>query len=158
FSETTASSLIEGALWIASDAYPGLDRTLQYRRLDELAGPLIDERVGELTASAQALALGAHLNRDCGFRGKQGDYYDPDNSFINVVLERRLGIPISLAVVYIEVARRAGVRASGVGFPGHFLVRIEDEHESVMLDPFSSRSLSRPELRELLSAASHGRL
>ncbi len=152
------SGLLEGALWIASDAYPGLDAALQRRRVDELAAPLIAHRVGGLSATAQAVALAAHLNGDCGFRGNRADYYAPENSFINIVLERRLGIPISLAVVYIEVATRAGVRASGVGFPGHFLVRIEDEHEVVIVDPFSSRALDREELAELLAVATDGRL
>ena len=150
--------LLEGALWIASDAYPGLDHELQRKRIDELAAPLIAQGVDKLDAPAQAIALAVHLRNDCGFRGNHEDYYTPENSFINRVLERKLGIPISLAVVYVEVAQRAGVRAAGVGFPGHFLVRVEDDESVVIVDPFSSRSLQRTELEELLTAATGGRL
>lgn len=150
--------LLEGALEIAADAYPGLDRDLQRRRIDALAEPLIEQDVGTLGATAQAMALAAHLRHDCGFRGNEMDYYCPENSFINRVLDTRLGIPISLAVVYIEVAARVGVRASGVGFPGHFLVRIEDGVDVVLLDPFSSRALSRTDLEALLASATAGKL
>ena len=150
--------LLEGALEIAADAYPGLDRDLQRRRIDELAEPLLQQDVSTLSAPAQAMALAAHLRHDCGFRGNETDYYRPDNSFINRVLDTRLGIPISLAVIYIEVATRAGVRASGVGFPGHFLVRIEDAVDVVLVDPFSSRALSRTDLEALLAAATAGKL
>lgn len=150
--------LLDGALEIAADAYPGLDRELQRLRIDALAEPLLRQEVGALKASAQAMALAAHLRHDCGFRGNETDYYCPENSFINRVLDRRLGIPISLAVVYIEVATRAGVRATGVGFPGHFLVRIEDADEVVLLDPFSSRALARADLEALLASATAGKL
>lgn len=150
--------LLEGALKIASDAYPSLDAALQHRRIDELAKPLIDQGVADLAAPAQAIALAAHLRYDCGFRGNEADYYCAENSFINCVLERRLGIPISLAVVYIEVATRAGVQACGVSFPGHFLVRIEDAEEMVIVDPFSSHTMDRGDLERLLASASRGKL
>jgi len=150
--------LLDGALEIAADAYPGLDRELQRRRIDALAEPLLQQKVGTLGASAQAVALAAHLRHDCGFRGNETDYYCPENSFINRVLDTRLGIPISLAVVYIEVATRAGVRAAGVGFPGHFLVRIEDADDVVLIDPFSSRPLTRADLEALLASATAGKL
>jgi len=152
------AGLLEGALEIAGDAYPALDRELQRRRFDELAEPLLRQDVAALNAPAQALALAAHLRYDCGFRGNETDYYCPENSFINRVLDTRLGIPISLAVVYIEVASRAGVRACGVGFPGHFLVRIEDEVDVVLVDPFSSKALARADLEGLLASATAGKL
>lgn len=150
-------SLLEGALWIAKDAYPDLDWASQRRRLDELAVPLVRAELEGIAAPAQAVALAAYLSSDCGFRGNSEDYYAPENSFINRVLERRLGIPISLAVVYIEVARRAGVEASGVGFPGHFLVRIQDADNHIIVDPFSNRILDRSELERLCNIATHGR-
>jgi regulator of sirC expression with transglutaminase-like and TPR domain len=153
--------LLDGALLIAKDAYPNIDLDAERQRLDELAAPLIAQEVGMLDARAQVVALGAHLNGDCGFRGNQDDYYNPDNSFLNVVLERRVGIPISLAVIYIEVARRSGIHASGVGFPGHFLVRVEDVNgfgDPVIVDPFTGRALNRRELKRLLSLASNDRL
>lgn len=156
--DAVADELLEGALKIASDAYPSLDLGLQRRRIDELARPLIEQRVADLAAPAQAIALAAHLRYDCGFRGNETDYYCAENSFINCVLDRRLGIPISLAVVYIEVASRAGVKASGVSFPGHFLVRIEDADRMVIVDPFSSRTMDRSDLEGLLATATNGKL
>lgn len=150
-------SLLDGALWIAKDAYPELDWATQQQLLDELAVPLKAAELDSIEAPAQAIALAAYLSSDCGFRGNSEDYYAPENSFINRVLERRLGIPISLAVIYIEVAKRAGVVASGVGFPGHFLVRIQDSESHVIVDPFSNRILDRPELERLCQVATHGR-
>ena len=150
--------LLDGALLIARDAYPGLDADRERERFEQLAAPLLRHGVGSLDAPAQVFALGAYLSGDCGFRGNEDDYYDPDNSFLNVVLDRRLGIPISLAVVYLEVARRAGIQASGVGFPGHFLVRVDDDEQTVIIDPFSGQALGRPELKQLLAAATNSRM
>ena len=152
------AALFEGALFIARDAYPGLDFAEQYRRIDELAAPLLRQNVRDLGAWRQAEALTSHLSARAGFRGNQEDYYAPENSHVNRVLERRLGIPISLAVVYIAVAQKAGIKAVGVGFPGHFLLRVEDREERVLIDPFSGRLLARPELVALLDASSRGRL
>lgn len=129
--------LLTGAILIAADAYPGLDGASVVRTLDELAEPLLRRRVADLPGRAQARALSDYLGLACGFRGNAEDYYEPKNSFLNDVLTRRVGIPISLSVVYVEVARRAGVPASGVGFPGHFLVRVEDADRPVVLDPFN---------------------
>lgn len=128
--------LVTGALLIARDAYPALDLDQERRRLDELAKPLLGLGLERRPAAVQARALADHLHVVYGLRGNAENYHDPDNSFLNVVLERRLGIPISLAVVYMAVAERVGVRARGVGFPGHFLVRIDDDCTTVLLDPF----------------------
>jgi regulator of sirC expression with transglutaminase-like and TPR domain len=81
-------------------------------------------------------ALNALLFREEGFRGNSDDYYDPRNSFLNEVLDRRTGIPLTLSAVYIEVARRAGVEVHGVGLPGHFVVRAPGPGHGVLLDPF----------------------
>jgi regulator of sirC expression with transglutaminase-like and TPR domain len=92
---------------------------------------------------------------DHGFHGNQADYYDPRNSFLNDVLERRTGIPITLATVYVEVGRRAGFAVRGVGFPAHFLARYED----VLFDPFNEgRILSEHDCRRLLAEASRGKM
>jgi regulator of sirC expression with transglutaminase-like and TPR domain len=151
-------SLLDGALWIASDAYPALDWAAQRRLLHELATPLVQHDLGAIPAAAQAMALAAYLSSDCGFRGNSDDYYHPDNSYINRVLDKRLGIPISLAVVYIEVGRRVGVRAAGVGFPGHFLVRVQDDENHVIVDPFANRILESIQLERLCEVATHGKL
>ena len=128
--------LLDGALFIASDARPGLDRAAVLAALDALAEPLLGGRLADLPAPLQARALADHLFVREGFHGNNGDYYDPKNSFLDEVIARRTGIPISLSVVYVEVARRVGVWASPVGFPGHFLVRVEDDDRRVVVDPF----------------------
>ncbi len=141
---------LTGALLIAKDEYPSLDLAFERRRLDEIAAPL--SGLGDREAAEQATTLAERLFGDCGFRGNADDYYDPRNSFMNAVLDRRLGIPITLSLVYTEVAKRAGVHASGVGFPGHFLVRIEtDSGEPLMIDPFGGgRVVGRGTLDSLL--------
>jgi regulator of sirC expression with transglutaminase-like and TPR domain len=89
---------------------------------------------------------------ELGFHGNTADYYDPRNSFLHEVLERRTGIPITLSVLYMEVARRIGVRIVGVGFPGHFLVRAVEGDRAVVIDPFHRGAvLGRDELAELLA-------
>lgn len=128
--------LLEGALLIAADARPGLDRSSVVRQLDELAGPLQALDVAQLPPRAQARALADQLFVRAGFHGNTADYQDPKNSFVDEVLARRTGIPISLALVYLEVARRAGVRAVPVGFPGHFLVALDLYEERLAIDPF----------------------
>ncbi|MFO0584330.1 MAG: transglutaminase-like domain-containing protein [Anaeromyxobacter sp.] len=113
--------LDEAALAIAAEDDPALEPEVYLTRLDSLA-----ERVRERAPSGAASTLRVLrevLHAEEGFRGNDVDYYDPKNSFLNQVLDRRLGIPISLSVVWIEVARRAGLRLQGVGFPGHFLVK-----------------------------------
>jgi len=93
-----------------------------------------------------------HLFEDKGYAGNEADYYDPKNSLLSDVLARRRGIPISLALVYTEVAARAGVQARGVAFPGHFLVRIDDARgDTAFIDPFfGGKTLNEKDLEELL--------
>jgi regulator of sirC expression with transglutaminase-like and TPR domain len=114
-----------GAALIARDVHAGLDAQGIVATLDEMAAPLVAEGLGRAGAEHQAARLAAHVYGKLGFHGNEKDYYDPRNSLLSDVLARRMGIPITLAIVYCEIARRAGVPANGVGFPGHFLVRIE---------------------------------
>ncbi|MGE0321297.1 MAG: SirB1 family protein [Polyangiaceae bacterium] len=127
--------LLTGALLIARDARPTLDFAVVEAQLEELSLPLTAFANARLSDQAEALAL--ELSERFGLSGNKVDYYDPDNSFIDQVLARRVGIPISLSLVYVEVAQRAGLRASGVGFPGHFLVRLDGDEEHLILDPFA---------------------
>lgn len=144
--------LLEAAAAVARIEYPGLQVARLRARFDEIAAPLAPLGLARLPALAQARALADHLHGVNGFRGNAGSYFDPANSCINVVLERRLGIPITLALVYVEVARRLGVSARGVGFPGHFLVRVDDRRDSVILDPFfGGEVLDRVALTNLLA-------
>jgi regulator of sirC expression with transglutaminase-like and TPR domain len=143
--------LLQGALLIASDARPGLDPAAVVTQLEQLAEPLVSMGLARLPAAAQAQALARQLFELSQFHGNTSDYYDPKNSFLDEVLARRTGIPISLAVLYVEVARRAGVRASPVGFPGHFLARIDDGASRLVVDPFNAGvALDDAALEELL--------
>lgn len=137
------------ALLVARDANPGLDIDAQLAALDELAAPL--EGLGAVTRDPrdQAAALAAHLHGTLGFYGNESAYYDVRNSYLDEVLRRRTGIPITLCVVYAAVGRRAGVAVDGVGFPGHFLARVGGP-EGVLVDPFhQGESLEEPALRRL---------
>jgi regulator of sirC expression with transglutaminase-like and TPR domain len=154
--------LLTGALLIARDAHPGLDLGLQAARLDALAEPLAGRGIANLPPTVQARVLSDYLYVVCGFHGARTDFYEPRNSFLNEVLDRKTGIPITLAVVYIEVARRVGVDALGVGFPGHFLVRLGARdsgpsgtlNEPVLVDPFhQGRLLDTSALERLLQQA-----
>jgi regulator of sirC expression with transglutaminase-like and TPR domain len=146
-----------GAALIARDAYATLDVGRLLARFDVLAAPLAGRDLGSLRPEAQAEAVSEHLYEALGFRGNESDYYDPRNSLLPDVLERKLGIPITLALVYCEVARRVGVRARGVSFPGHFLVRVdarEREDAPVAVDPFfGGRRLDETGLKKLLERA-----
>lgn len=134
--------LVVGALLIARDAYPRLDVARQVARIAELVPPGMGEAARGRSAVEQAEWMGEHLYRRCGFRGNDQDYYDPRNSYLNDVVERRLGIPITLGVIYLSAARGAGLRAAGVNFPGHFLIRIDaGKDDVVFVDPFHGGGL-----------------
>jgi regulator of sirC expression with transglutaminase-like and TPR domain len=137
------------ALHIARDAYPYVNVPAHLQQLDELADEVAARRPG-LDATQRYEALRDVLVHEHEFFGNQRDYFDPDNSYLNRVLERRLGIPLSLSVIWLEVARRLKWPVAGVGFPGHFLVRFDDPERLVLADPFSGgRSLSLDDCRKL---------
>lgn len=140
------------ALWIARDAHPQLVPSQVIASLDALAEDFEVEEVDDLDPHEQATALVHHLSIRHGFRGNPRDYYDPENSYLDSVLRRKLGIPITLAVVYVALGERVQVPIAPIGFPGHFLVRV-GEPQGVYVDPFEGRILGRPELELLLSRA-----
>lgn len=117
-----------GAALVARDAYDDLDVPALLAELASFGEPLVGAGVDRLPLRAQAEAVSERFVA-LGFRGNTEDYYDPKNSLLSDVVERRLGIPITLSVVWCEIARRAGVNARGIAFPGHFLVRV-DQHRS----------------------------
>jgi regulator of sirC expression with transglutaminase-like and TPR domain len=128
--------LAAAALEIAAEEYPQLVPGPYLQRLDLLAERVRD-RLGDETAPLIVLQeLNRVLFEEERFRGNAEAYYDPRNSFLNDVLDRRVGIPITLSLVYLEVGWRLGLPLTGVGFPGHFLVRYEGEVVRVLLDPF----------------------
>ena len=130
------TDLARAALTIARIGYPDLDPAPSLRRLDELADAVRPRLVPGASPAISVTELVHHLFEQCRFRGNQDDYYDPRNSYLNDVLERRTGIPITLSVVMIEVGARLGIPLEGVGFPGHFLVRVAGSQPPVLLDAF----------------------
>lgn len=146
------AAIEEVALAIAEDAYPGLRTETYLSRLDELAAPLAIRLEG-LEGAERLEVFIAYVYDELGFLGNTEDYYDPRNSYLNEVLDRRLGIPISLAVVLIALGRRAGLQVEGVGFPGHFIVRVGGEG-GLYLDPFTDgQVLEREDLLEIARRA-----
>ncbi len=133
--------LAEAALWIAKDEYPDLDVGAYLARLDDLAEHAAWKAPRTLPAAERIERLNRFLFEEVAFRGNQDDYGDPRNSFLNEVLDRRTGIPISLSVVYADVGRRIGLDMVGVGFPGHFLVKLQGAPE-LLVDPFFGRTIS----------------
>lgn len=147
------------ALLLARAEYPELDLNAEMARLDELArqaAPFVREG---LPAAVRVDGLRAFLGGICGFHGNENDYYDPTNSFLNRVLDRRLGIPISLSVLYMEIGRRLGVTLCGVGLPGHFLVKYQDRKQRLFLDPFhGGRALTPDGCREIVERRYEGQV
>lgn len=147
-------SLAEGALWIAASEYPGLVIDDYLARLHEMAAKLRSRLRADVATAEKLLALNHYLFDELGFSGNNEDFYDPRNSFLNEVIERRVGIPITLGVIYIEIGRRIGLGLHGVSFPGHFLVKCALRDGMVVLDPYSrGLSLSADELQQRLRAA-----
>jgi regulator of sirC expression with transglutaminase-like and TPR domain len=140
------------AIWIARDAHPQLAPAQLLGELDALAADFGRDGIGELDQHAQAAALIQHLAAHHGFEGNRENYEDAENSYLDSVLKRRVGIPISLSVVYMAVARRVGVPILPIGFPGHFLVRV-GAPAGVLVDAFDGRILAPDELGPLLARA-----
>jgi regulator of sirC expression with transglutaminase-like and TPR domain len=132
-----AIDLPRGALLISALFRPDLDPGLHLRRLESLSIAAVSNVPRDLALPERVRRLNRFLFDQEGFSGNFDDFYDPRNSFLDQVLERRTGIPISLALVYVEVARQVGIPAAGVGFPGHFLVRVGEGDTLLILDPFS---------------------
>lgn len=129
--------LAEAALLVATHACPGLDVPRYLARIEELGATLRSRVAADADVSRRIAALNQYLFGDLGFAANTEDYYDPRNSFLHDVLERRVGIPITLSVLYMEVGRRIGLPLQGVSFPGHFLVKCAVNDGMVVLDPYS---------------------
>ncbi|MEP6906382.1 MAG: SirB1 family protein [Pseudoxanthomonas sp.] len=141
--------LLETALLIARDEYPALDADLYDTLVQSHAEHLRPEIEAIEAWPLKMAAINRHLFDELGYTGNHDEYYDPRNSYLNEVFERRLGNPITLAMVQMEVARRLGVPLDGVSFPGHFLVRLPVDDGILVMDPFNGgRPLGADELRE----------
>ena len=142
--------LLEAAVCLAQDEYPDLDVQQVLGEVDQLLARL-KLRIPPDAGPLQKLrAVNQFFFRDLSFAGNVNHYYDPDNSYVSVILHTRRAIPISLAVVWLELAQGLGLAARGVGFPGHFMLKVNLPNGQVVIDPLDGQSLSREELAERL--------
>ena len=143
--------LLEAAASIAQDEYPDLDVQEVLGEVDVLLSRLRRRSPSDAEPLQRLRALNQFFFRDLGFGGNVNDYHDPDNSHLNVLLRTRRGIPISLAVLWLELAGGLDLPADGVSFPGHFLVQAHLPDGRVVIDPFTGQSLGSADLRERLA-------
>jgi regulator of sirC expression with transglutaminase-like and TPR domain len=148
--EDDGLALTEAAVAVAQDEHPGLDPQSVLSEIDELAERLKRRLPADAMPLQRLRLLNHYFFNELGFAGNVNDYYDPGNSYLHVVLLTRRGIPITLALLYLELAQQVGLHARGVSFPGHFLVKLKLAQGEVVIDPFSGRSLSKEELDERL--------
>lgn len=154
-----AIDLGRAALALAQLEYPEMEIQSYVARMDGIAARVESRTGAETDAYRRIAAINLVLFREGGFRGNQADYYDPRNSFLNDVLDRKTGLPITLSVLYIEVAKRVGLSVEGVGFPGHFLVKCVGPDDEIILDPFHQGEVRTPEdLEELLARIYRGQV
>lgn len=156
--EDEGFALLEAAICVAQDDSPLLDVGSVVAEIDRLAGRLKARLPTDASAMQRLRALNHYFFEELGFAGNVNDFYDRRNSYLHEVLATRRGIPITLALLYSEVAVQIGLEARGVSFPGHFLVKVRLPQGEVVLDPFNGQSLSREELDDRLAPyrARHG--
>lgn len=143
--------LFEAALSIAQDEYPEIDLQDWLARVDEMAARLKARIAADAPPIHKLRLLNHFFFNELHFRGNVNDYYDTDNSYLNRVIERRCGIPITLAALYMEIGQQVGLALQGVSFPGHFLVKLRVGDGTVIIDVFEGgKSLSREELEARL--------
>lgn len=128
--------LATGALLIAKSDYPELDVADYQQQLDAMADAIRQNLQGTALPEHHIAEMNRYLFEEQKFQGNNKDYYALSNNFLNVVLDRKMGLPITLSVLYIEVGKRAGLPLAGVNFPGHFLVKYKSEHLDVFIDAF----------------------
>ncbi|MFM9971993.1 MAG: SirB1 family protein [Burkholderiales bacterium] len=145
-------SLAEASLLIAQDIYTDLDVDRYLGRLDEMAETVRARVAGDAFAEQKILAMNHHLFREQQYLGNIDDYYDPRNSYLNEVIDRHTGIPITLSILYMEIGRRLGLPLHGVSFPGHFLVKLKVKRGLMVLDPFiGGETQTEADLRQRLA-------
>ena len=147
------------ALAIAAQEYPDLKIDDYLSQLDEL-GQAVELRIGDEKNPYRVIAaLNTVLFKELDFQGNRSEYYDPKNSFLNDVMTRKKGIPISLSVIYMEVARRVGLSLAGVGFPGHFLVKYDDGDVEILIDVFNGGEIrAQEDLERMLQQLYRGQV
>ena len=149
--EDAGFSLLEAAVAVAHAEYPQIDPQAVLQQMDLLADRLRRRLPADAGALQKLRLLNQYFFQELGFAGNVNNYYDPRNSYLPSVLETRRGIPITLALLYVELATQVGLTASGVSFPGHFLVKVHMPRGEVVIDPFNGQSLSREDLDERLA-------
>ena len=143
--------LAHAALLVAAEEKPGLDVEHYRAQLYELGLTARERLAQDEDAGSPVVALNKFIFEELGFTGNQTDYYDPRNSLLSDVLERRTGIPITLSVVYMEIGRRAGLHVEGIGLPGHFIVRVGDGRgKPRLVDPFNGKIVDAEDCQERL--------
>jgi len=143
--------LAQACLMIAQDAYPGLEVERYLGEIERMALRLRGTMPQSYGGEERVVALNQFLFEDLGYYGNTDEYYDPKNSYLNEVIDRKTGIPITIAILYMALGRRVGLPLEGVSFPGHFLVRMRLRGGALVLDPFSGGApQSEAELRERL--------
>jgi regulator of sirC expression with transglutaminase-like and TPR domain len=148
--EDAAFPLLEATAALAMDEYPELDVQQVLSEVDHLLGRLRRRLAADAGPMQRLQLLNHFFFQELGFGGNVNHYYDPDNSYLNQVLERRRGIPISLAILWLELAQGIGLHAQGVNFPGHYMIKVSVPQGQVVLDPFTGQSLGREDLSERL--------
>ncbi|MBQ0945984.1 tetratricopeptide repeat protein [Ideonella sp. 4Y16] len=143
-------ALLEAAILLAQDDHPALDVQGVLDEIDQLAQRLRQRLPADAPPTHRLRMLNRYFFRELGFAGNVNDYHHADNSYLHRVLQTRLGIPISLALLYIEIAQQIGLTARGISFPGHFLVKLRLPAGEVVVDPFTGESLSRERLAQRL--------
>ncbi len=142
--------LFEAALAIAQDADPDLDLGDSQFEIDRLGSKLLHRLSPDASPMQKLRVLNHFFYNELGFYGNINDYYNPANSYLHQVLHSRRGLPISLAVIYMELAEHIALDVKGIPFPGHFLMKLSVQEGDIILDPFNGNSLSREQLEERL--------
>ncbi|MFA6955066.1 MAG: transglutaminase-like domain-containing protein [Thermoanaerobaculia bacterium] len=157
--ELGPADVAEGALLIALEEYPQLDVDSELSRIDALAERVLERSERDEPSIFRLGHVHAVLFDQEGFIGNVGDYYDERNSYLNEVLERKVGLPITLSILFLRVARLAGLDAHGVGLPGHYLAKICFDLSEVYVDPFhGGRTMSISEIAAFLGEISEGQV
>jgi len=138
--------LFEAALAIGQHVQPELDLESVQEEVDALADKLMQRLPDDASHVQKLRMLNHYFYNELGFSGNLNDYYLPDNSYLHRVMDTRRGIPISLAVLYMEMAQQIGLNVQGISFPGHFLMKLSVQSGEIVLDPFNGTSLSREEI------------
>jgi regulator of sirC expression with transglutaminase-like and TPR domain len=154
--EDAGLNLLEAAASIAQDEFPALDVQAVLAEVDELAQRLRQRLPADASARHKLQVLLRFFYQELGFAGNLNNYYERGNSFVHHVLSTRRGIPITLSVILLELATQLGLRARGVSFPGHFLIKLSMGNGELVLDPFTGDSLSHSKLDEYLQSFRSG--